>query len=293
MVYNRLVIRVPSNARGNEPKLGFSYRSVEEHIALVNQFNIEKVLLVCDNLKFLHKCPNISDMQIYPSYDAGESFDYSPLYDMEHLRQISCRTVYGDCNQFKTFIDFSKIPTLESIAVEERGHIGYEKVNSLQVLWMSNNKSCKNCENISNSIKLQELTLFQCGIQSLKGIEKHPELRSITLYNNRSLYDISQLEYIAPSLVELVVDGCAQIKDFTVLEKLPNIEYLQLTGSNSIPNLSFLSTMKKLKVLNFTVNVLDGDLSSCMEIPYATCKNRRHYNYKDSQLPKVLIANNK
>ena len=38
------------------------------------------------------------------------------------------------------------------------------------------------------------------------------------------------------------------------------------------------------------MNVLDGDLTPCLDIPYVTCiRDRRHYNLKDSALPKGKI----
>ena len=48
--------------------------------------------------------------------------------------------------------------------------------------------------------------------------------------------------------------------------------------------------MKKLKTFILDMNVLDGDLTPCLDISYVTCgKDRRHYNLKDSDLPKGKI----
>ena len=48
--------------------------------------------------------------------------------------------------------------------------------------------------------------------------------------------------------------------------------------------------MKKLKTFILDMNVLDGDLTPCLDIPYVTCiRDRRHYNLKDSDLPKGKI----
>lgn len=90
------------------------------------------------------------------------------------------------------------------------------------------------------------------------------------------------------TLKELAIDACSKIQDFEVLNTLENLEYLYLEGNNKIPNLQFLKNMKKLKVFVFTMNVEDGDLRACMEIPYVSCRNRKHYNLKDRDLPKNL-----
>ena len=89
------------------------------------------------------------------------------------------------------------------------------------------------------------------------------------------------------SLRHLEIEQCGRIRDFSCLESLTELRCLRLMGSNTIPDLSFLKNMKKLERFYFNYKVLDGDLSPCMEIPYAQCCHRyRHYNYRDEELPK-------
>ena len=39
----------------------------------------------------------------------------------------------------------------------------------------------------------------------------------------------------------------------------------------------------------FSMNVLDGDLTPCMKIPYVYCeRNRKHYNLKNKDLPRTV-----
>ena len=98
-------------------------------------------------------------------------------------------------------------------------------------------------------------------------------------------------------LIEQTREGKLDWKPFSsfknrrdILEELENLEYLWLTGSNSLPDLRFLKKMKKLKTFILDMNVLDGDLTPCLDIPYVTCiRDRRHYNLKDSDLPKGKI----
>jgi hypothetical protein len=40
------------------------------------------------------------------------------------------------------------------------------------------------------------------------------------------------------------------------------------------------------------MTVDDGDLTACKNVPYVSCKNKKHYNMKDKDLPKQLPANN-
>ncbi len=89
------------------------------------------------------------------------------------------------------------------------------------------------------------------------------------------------------TLKMLRIENCAKINDFSVLGELENLELLQLSGSNTLPNLDFLKTMRSLKTFIFNMNVLDGDLSPCLTLSYVhSGKDRKHYNLKDAVLPK-------
>ena len=285
VIFNRIVIRKPECARADETKMGYSYRSLEEHIELINEYQIEKARIMCDDLTFILKCPSLKDVDIFPSYDAQEKFDYSVLYKMPNLKSLYCKTIYGDCGQYKTTLDYSKINGLEELSIEKEGHLGFEKISTIKEIWISENKKIRSLSEVSCSSELQKMTLLGCGIQNLDGIEKHKKIRSLTLWHNYSLRDIAAMSYVSDTLVELSIDACSKIKDFTVLNHLKNLEYLYLEGNNTLPNLEFLKQMNKLKVFIFTMNIEDGDLSNCMNVPYVSCRNRKHYNLKDKELP--------
>lgn len=287
-VFNRIVIRSPQRGRSDGMRMGYSTRTLVEHIEFIHTYQIEKALLICDKLDFILECPTIKDIEVWPSYEAGPAFDYSALYSMPNLRRIDCRTVYGDSEQYRTTVNYSKIAGLEGISMVGDGHIGYANVSTLKELWISGNRRIRNFFDASCSIVLQEATFLKCGIQNLEGIETHSNLRALSLWHNYSLTDISALERVSKTLSELSIDACGKINDFTVLNSLGNLEYLSLDGSNTLPNLAFLQKMRALKVFTFTMKVEDGDLSNCMEIPYVSCKNRKHYNLKDKDLPKSL-----
>lgn len=287
-IFDRLVIRVPERTRASDQKQGYSYRSLDEHITLINKLQIKKIRAICDDLQFLLQCPSVLDVQVSPSYDAPESFDYSPLYMMPCLRRLDCKTIYGTCEQYRTTIDYSQIPELEYIAIIGDGHNGYEKLSNLRELWMSGIKTHKSFEGLSCSNTLEKVTVFLSGLQTLNGIGVHSNLKSLVMYNNYSIRDITALQDVAQTLQTLVIENCSKIKDFSSLEYLTRLKHLQLYGNNVLPNLAFLQNMPELKTFTFTMNVEDGDLNLCKNIPYVSCKNRKHYNLKDAQLPKVL-----
>ena len=73
--------------------------------------------------------------------------------------------------------------------------------------------------------------------------------------------------------------------------ELNELELLELSGQNSLPSLAFIRNMPNLKALIFSMNVLDGDLSPCMNLLWAYSeRNRKHYNLKDDDLPKSIFC---
>ena len=286
-VYDDLIIRHPTDTKLWSPQPDVSSRTLEEHIQLINKYQLEKVTVICSDLSFILRCPSIKQLSVHPSDDAGESFDYSPLYQMPNLRDVMLTMSSGRFDDYWYSVDYSKIKGLTDIGACGKGNNGYELVPTLETLWISNSKKHLDLKNISCSKKLWKLTMMCCNVKTLDGIEQYPEIKYVNMDMNRSLHDISALRHAAGTLTSLCIEVCPKVKDFSVLNTLVNLEYLQLHGSNSLPNLEFLQHMPKLKVFNFTMNVEDGDLTNCMNIPYATCKNRKHYNLKDSQLPKT------
>lgn len=285
-VYNRIIIRKPEFARIDERRMGYTSRTFEEHIEMINKYKLEKAYIMCDELDFILKCPTLNDFVIFPSLEAKEKFDYSPLYKMPKVKKLYCKTKYGVCEQYSTSIDYSKITGLENLVVENKGHIGYENITTLKILNLRNDKKINDLHVLSCLTKLEEVRYFECGLKSLNGISMHKNLKVLSLWHNYSLTDISELEEISSTLKYLDIDACSKIKDFSVLSKLENLEVLSLEGNNVLPNLDFLENMKKLKFFIFTMNVEDGNLNNCMKIPYVNCRNRRHFNLKNDDLPK-------
>lgn len=291
-VFDRLVVRVPCRTRANERKIGYSSRTLEDHIELINRFQVKRIWAICDDLSFIMRCPSIIDIHVNLSYDAPALFDYSPLYLHPNIQYISCSTHYGTEGQYFTTIDYSSMPQLKSIAMRGEGHRGYGQLLSLQEVSMSSMKSFDSFESLFSSRELKHVTMMLTKIKTLNGIGFHTKLTSLVLYNNYSINDISALVDIADSLTELVIENCSRIRDFSVLEKLKNLRHLQLHGNNTLPNLHFLHNMGKLEVFSCTMNIADGDLQPCMRLPYASCRDRKHYNTRDSQLPKKLSERN-
>ena len=140
---------------------------------------------------------------------------------------------------------------------------------------------------LSNLRELDTLEIVESEISNLYGIETKEKLQCLYLHYNRKLQDISKLTHVKQSLKTLVIENCTKIKDFSVLNELENLEHLKLIGSNNLSDLSFLKNLKNLKTFIISMNVLNGDLSLCLDIPYVFIqKGRMHYNYSDKHMRK-------
>lgn len=291
-VFNAIVVRNPENAECHSPKYGFSSRTLQEHIRLINENKLERAIIIAENIDFITQCPTLKYLQIIPANSAAPDFDYSPLYRMEEIRSLHCVTEYGPCEELRGRPDYSQIKGLRSVNADDSGHETINQIPNVEKLWVGRlGKKISTLPDLFSSPSLRDLDCVQCAFQNLEGIERAEKLESVSLWYNRSLRDISALRTCRNSLRVLSIGACGKIQDFSVLNQLDNLEYLELMGSNDLPDLHFLSRMKKLRVFSFSMNVLDGDLSACLAIPYVNSeRNRKHYNYKDSELPKVLPA---
>ena len=289
-IHDAIVIRKPETADSWTPRLGISPRKFSEHIDYVNENQIMKAVIIADDISFLKQCPSLKCLRIIPSDTAGDGFDFSPLYDIPYLKNLECHTIYGTCDMYRTSIDYSRVGRLDALVVPDGEAINYNTISTLQSLMVMNASGKQ--DDLSDffcSSYLEDLSLRQCRIRSLDGLEKSLVIRSIELSYLRSLIDISALEYAKSTLTSLTIENCPKISDFSVLHSLYALENLELYGSNTLPSLKFITGMEKLKTFAFSMDVADGDLTPCLTIPYVYSKrNRKHFNLKDNELPKLI-----
>lgn len=288
-IYDAIVIRNPRNTQYNY-RIPINEHSLLEHIGFINKHNLEKAYLICNDLSFVTQCPTLKYISVIPADSADDNFDFSPLYGMPEIKSLGCQNLYGSREQYLSEIDYSRIHGLIDLGVSvNNGTLNYNKVETLKSLAMSAFKGKnRDLTDLFCSKELDTLRLIQCGIYSLNGIETSRKIQCLYLHYNRSLSDINALRKVNGTLKALRIENCPKIEDFSVLGELENLELLELSGSNVLPSLNFLKTMKNLKTFTFSMNVLDGDLSPCMDLSYVYSeKDRKHYNWKDKELPKV------
>lgn len=288
-VLDSIVIRNPVNCDCWSPKKSFSLHSLEEHIDLINNYKLEKAFIIAEDISFITKCPTLKYLEIIPADSAKDNFDYSPLYQMPELKFLLCRTRYGGSLEPKsTTINYAEINGVHELNIDGKGHLNIEKLNSLESLDISNDNH-ESLEWLSLCNGLKNICLIKPKLKTLKGIEKMGNLQQLSIDYGRSLRNISELKSVSCSLRALRLSNCPKIEDFTCLNELTNLEHLELFGGNNLPNLKFLYSMKKLKTFCFSMNVLDFDLTPCLQIPYVDlAKGKKLYNFMNAQLPKKL-----
>ena len=127
---------------------------------------------------------------------------------------------------------------------------------------------------------LEELMLFYLTPTSLKGIERFPHLKNISLYRAHKLESLDDLVPLADVLEEFELEGKTKIFDYQALGKLRVIKRLFLSNVGDIKDLSFLETMPSLNHFVFSrSNVVDGDLSYCKKVNgWVAFTNKKHYH---------------
>lgn len=283
-IHDALIVKCGTSRRFDIP-----YHSVSDYVHYINDNRIQKAKVIAYDINFLKRCNTLKYLSVTPRSQDNSELDYSPLYDMPEIRSLSCISKYGDQEQYLSRIDYSKITSLVDLGVQvTKGTVNFNIIPTLKSLHVSDFRGKnRDLTDLFVSLQLDSLRMIQCGITSLKGIETSKKIQCLYLHYNRSLSDISSLSSAKKTLKALNIECCPKIKDFSVLAELENLELLRLSGGNELPNLDFLKSMKNLKTFTFSMNVIDGDLSLCKNIPYVYSKrNRKHYNIKDKDLSK-------
>ena len=136
-VFDAIVIRNPSRCDCWTPKLGFSSRSLDEHIRFINQHGVQKALLIAESIDFLDQCPSLKALMIIPADSAAPYFDYQPLYQTKCV-YLDCRTAYGGSTEpLHTELDYSKMLQLEELRLSGVEHKNYEQLRQLKSVHIS------------------------------------------------------------------------------------------------------------------------------------------------------------
>jgi hypothetical protein len=250
-------------------------QNADECIDFINHNRLESAVFFTNDMSLLKQCPTIKHFTLYPA-DGNNIVKYYSLPMLQGIRNFSLDS--RGINELYTGgsspLYFQKLKTLKHLNMRGTDEKSDDKKASIKTI-----------EDFDLP-ELTKLSIIQCGITSLKGIENCPKLQWLDLSYMRNLSDISGLATLAPTLRMLAFENCPKLTDFSVISELKELEYLELKGKNELPNINFIKALPKLKFLILTMNVLDGDMSCLQRLQYVDAVCKRHYNLKSQDLPK-------
>lgn len=285
-----LVVKMKGRSSVEYPRLSVWEYSEEEYVSFIQERQIKAAMVLLDDFSFLSRCPSIEMLDLYPSYQAPNHISFDPVYEMPALRMLEPTTVYGydDCHWSE--FDCGKLksaPTLEWFGAScKKGIRNIGALSGLKSLLLSSYNKSDDLRDAIGSAVLDTLSLLMCRVKNLEGLQNSKNLTVLKLDSCYKLENIDALYSARDSLQGLFIDGCKNIRDYSVLGELHNLTRLTLAGSGKIPTLSFLDRLPKLKTLTLSMDVEDGDLSWCDRLEHVSVyPNRRHFNRKDEDFP--------
>ncbi|WP_286166228.1 leucine-rich repeat domain-containing protein [Bacillus sp. E(2018)] len=282
---NNVKLRVWSS---DEEEVLISDQHLNECIEYINRHGI-KMISVMDwhykgkDLAFLRYCPPVEDV----SLDSNFLEDTSGLYDLNRLRSLSLTELFVVDGGME--FDLSPFKELESLSMYWSKKIkGIQELTNLKRLhlWKYAPKLA-NLEELSSLQCLEEMTITQSKVRSLKGIQELKRLRKLELNYLRTLTSIEGIEGLGSSLQHLDITSCKNIDDLDRTKTLSALEAFHLNECGSITSLDFITSLTKLKHFVFQgTNVLSGDVTPSFHIDYVYFDSKKHYSHKWKDIKK-------
>jgi len=245
----------------------------------INRFHGYKI----DNLDFLKKCAFIKKISI-----SDKISDFSGIYNLKDLNRLLV-------SDNKHAIDFSNFNNINEISIDwHSNHKNLTKCLKLEKLsiWHYKPKK-KNIHELPNIENLKELAITQSTIKTLDGIEKYKNLESLKVHYSSKLETISCIQNLSETLKTLWFEVSKKIKDKEQVVLLNNLNLLAYINCGEIPSIDFINKLKNLKDFRFVdTNVLDGDISPCLNLDYAGFLKKKHYSHTPEEI-KAEIAKQK
>ena len=133
---------------------------------------------------------------------------------------------------------------------------------------------------------LRALCIFNGKLQRVEGIQAIPQIISLSIANQRRLSDVHYLN-LCCGLESLAIEKCNRIH-VSPIPPLPNLRYLELIGSQTADDLSFLENYPRLEYLLLGILVINGNMQVLSKLKHcATMSDCKHYSIKNTDLPKA------
>jgi len=227
-----------------------------------------------NSLFFLNKIPNLLSLKIL-------NYKIKSLEGIESLTKLKCLDLL---TYAKTPVNFSNFPELEVCGIEWiKGFESiFEAINLKKLL--INNYDKKNCDEFSQLINLEKLSILNAPTESLEGINSLKKINYLCIENLKKLTSLKGIEGLL-ELEELEVQKCKAISSLSELSKLKKLKRLLIIDIGDIDSLKVLDNLSNLEVVLFyeSTNVIDGDISPLTRLKNlskVSFQNRKHYTHR-------------
>lgn len=263
-----------------EKYLVFDSDYLNEAINYINRNNIKIIDInsywgyKLKDIEFLKYCPNIESISI-----TDNDIDIEGLKYLKNLKTI------GGCSVPLKPLDLLQFKQLETIRIDYHknwvnidkcftiSELHLQKMKQPDLIWLN---GLKNLENLS---------LSQGTIQSLKGLEYFPKLKKFEGHLLSKLTSLG-IEKDIPSLEEFIISTSKKVYDLEALKVLSNLRNLSCSECGSIKSIGFVNEMPAMKrLIVWVTNIEDGDTMVFRKMEKFAFDNRKHYNlsYNDLQ----------
>lgn len=225
----------------------------------------------------------------FPRFDAlvltePNRTDLSQLPRLPHLRLLSV----GEGS--RSPVDLTRLPELEDLSVcpQSADTLPLAESPLRRLVLRKYRPASKSLADLPSYTALHELELIQCRVQSLAGLNRMVQLRSLGLFNCAEL-EGADPAFIPKSLTSIHLDSCKRFTDLEALASLDQLVKIVLANMPPLRSLSFLRSFDRLEEFRFVkTDVEDGDLKPLLQLKRVGFLDRKKFNLTLSEVNKQI-----
>jgi hypothetical protein len=261
------------------------YKKIVLDVNMISNYNFIESIILNDSCNVLEKNINLNKLSV-----------------LNNLNKIEIWIDDVFSIDFSLFKKLSKVSYYDSTLIS-----GFCKLDELETIAIYNLKS-ECLDEFSNKEKLKNLILWDCNNQSIDGLLKLKNLRTIEIIRSKKIKNLNGLKE-SKFLKDLKIYNCNQLEDITVIKDLIKLEKLsfnknklitnleQITPNNiefldidTIDNLYFIKDMCNLKFLIFK-SVKNNDLTPLLDslsLKNVCFVNKKSYTYTEKEINSII-----
>jgi len=220
------------------------------------------------SLAFLRDYPWVEGLWL-----VTENADITPVNYLKNLKYFgsSKKEIMGN-------MDFRNFPKLEFLVLNwnEKLFRNFDDCTCIKTLHLYDYPYI-NLSRLIRASKLLYLEIYYAKkLVNLDGLENLKELTRLKINYAGKLNDISRLASISSSLKALSLEFTKSIRDYSVLEKLDNLEAFYISNNSPLHSIQWMRKLKNIKHAYVGVEVLDGDVKYLIEKKFEYRKLKKY-----------------